>query len=178
MPLDPFYPQILTLMRIQAGATLANALQQVVIPVPDPRLAVYFALVFVRDDGTQSAVPPGQKKAFIAARVKSSQLQGISFPVTAILGNGFNVAGDMDDLIPAANQITSSLQGYSREMQTAADEIFIATFLNDIATSGQTGTWYLVTKYTPADTLCEADWAQLKQACSPRQLTLQGISPN
>lgn len=177
--LDPYYPEPLALMRIASGLTLVSALQQAVIPVPDPRIAVYFGIVFRRDDGTTSAVPPGQKKLFVAGRVKNAAaLDGMPFPVTAIVGNGFNAVGDMDDLIPAANQVTNSLQGYAREIDSVADEVFVATFLNDIATSGQTGTWYLVTKYAPNDTLCPEDWQQLKPKCAPRLLTAPGTSPN
>lgn len=176
--MKPYFPEPIPLMRIAAGVTAQAALQQAVVPVPDPRIAVYFAIVFVRDDGTQTAVPPGQKLAFIATRVKSAVLQGVSFPVTAILGNGFNAAGDMAALIPAANQISNSLQGYSREMQTAADEFFIAAYLNDIAASGQTGTWYLLTKYTPAEPMCEPEWRELQNSCSPQRLTPQGFSTN
>jgi hypothetical protein len=176
--LEPYYPEPVQLMRIATGLPLANALQQIVVPVPDPRIAVYFALVWRADNGSQAVVPPGQKKVFVAARVKSSKLDGISFPVTAILGNGFNSTADMADLIPAANQVANSLQGYSRELQTAADEIFIAAYLNDVATSGQTGTWYLVTKYTPAELMCDEEWTAIKSRCSPRLITFAGTSPN
>lgn len=177
MRLEPFEPNPIQLMRVAAAAGNTNTIQQCVVPIPDPRLSVSISIVFQRDDGTQTAVPPGDRKAWICARCKSTIL-GKSFPVTNILGNGNNSNTDMGDLIPASAQITASLQGYSREWASGADEIFVDVRVGNAGGSAQTGTWWLVVKYKPADTMCPEEWSDLQKWCVPNQITLPGTSNN
>lgn len=179
--LKPFYSTPMLLMRIAAGLPLVNAIQQVVVPLPDPRVTAYVGIVWVPDfPSTSPPTPPGQKKAWVVARVKSEQLANQAFPVTNLLGTGNASTAVMGDLIDTSLPATHSLQGYAREFSgSAADEVFIDARLDDVATSGQTGNWMLVCKYAPDDTMCEPDWITIQQLCQPKNLGGGvGTSPN
>lgn len=179
MPLIPLAPPPILLMTLSNGASLTNAIQQAIVPIPDPRLAVYFAIVFQRASGDQSKTPPGQKLGYIVPRVKVPFLQGASFPVAPLLGTANDNTGNMGALLSVTG-ITSGNppQGYSREFQTAADEIFIDVRLNDLLAANDPGQWWLVSKYTPNEPMCDEEWVRLQQFCTPKSLTGQaGTSP-
>lgn len=130
------------------------------VPVPDSRLRVKVSVLFIPAAGVTLA--DGSLDATLWLREAEVDLSGVSgalIPATNIEGTE---AG------PTAIPAAVGLQGYSRELVTAAD--FILGTLDITADGGTSagGSWVLQTRYQPqAVRFTDEEWQDIVARCNP-----------
>lgn len=129
------------------------------VPIPDSRLRVKVTLLWVPADGLAYGLGFDQAQTlWLAEREEDrSGRRGGMAPVANLFGTSsapVSIAGD------------GSVSGFSREFNSAADEIFGRLTATKTG-NGNIGRWMLQTRYQPDTFISDCEWELIKPYCSP-----------